>query len=292
MEYEDRREILTPEGVQLALPLAHLGSRFVAIVIDLAIGAAALTLTVYAINAAFGGLAARIALAAGLLVFYIGYQVVFEVFGWRPKPRQAQAGPARGHRRRDRGRPAREPDPQLPAADRGPDALLPPGGRSACWRRVTTSASATSPRARSSSATHTRERSRRRRCRRSSPRATRPGTSAASGRSRRAPCAPSSSAAPSCARKPVTRSPSSSRSNCARRVAGARPGLDDETVPRALRRGQGPNKRPVIRRPAGRGVGPSVRLTDSPRLAPMEPISCPLVAPAHSNRFVVSIACA
>jgi uncharacterized RDD family membrane protein YckC len=81
MEYEDRREILTPEGVQLALPLAHLGSRFVAIVIDLALGAAALALTVYAINAAFGGLAARIAIAAGLLVFYIGYQVVFEVFG-------------------------------------------------------------------------------------------------------------------------------------------------------------------------------------------------------------------
>ena len=42
----------------------------------------------------------------------------------------------------------------------------------------------------------------------------------------------------------------------------------------------------------GRGVGPSDKLTDRPRFAPMEPISCPLVAPAHSNRFAVSIACA
>ena len=92
MEYEDRREILTPEGVQLALPLAHLGSRFMAIAIDLLIGAAAATVTVFAANSAAGGLAARIALAASLLVFYIGYQVVFEVFGGGRTPGKRKVG--------------------------------------------------------------------------------------------------------------------------------------------------------------------------------------------------------
>ena len=81
MEYEDRREISTPEGVQLALPLAHLGSRFVAISIDLVIGGVALIVAVLAALAAAGGLAASIVAATGILVFYIGYQVVFEVFG-------------------------------------------------------------------------------------------------------------------------------------------------------------------------------------------------------------------
>ena len=81
MEYEDRREIATPEGVQLALPLAHLGSRFVAVSIDLLIGAIALAVAVLAALAAAGGLAASIVAATGLLVFYVGYHVVFEVFG-------------------------------------------------------------------------------------------------------------------------------------------------------------------------------------------------------------------
>jgi len=38
MEYEDRRTISTPEGVQLALPLAGIGSRFLALLIDYLIG--------------------------------------------------------------------------------------------------------------------------------------------------------------------------------------------------------------------------------------------------------------
>jgi uncharacterized RDD family membrane protein YckC len=81
MEYEDRREISTPEGVQLALPLAHLGSRFVAISIDLLVGGVALAIAILALLAAGGGLAASFAAATGLLVFYIGYQDVFEVLG-------------------------------------------------------------------------------------------------------------------------------------------------------------------------------------------------------------------
>ena len=78
MEYEDRRKILTPEGVQLALPLAALGSRFVAIVIDLAIGAVA---ALHGPRRAGRSAGARRpgSRRGGLLVFYIGYQVVFEV---------------------------------------------------------------------------------------------------------------------------------------------------------------------------------------------------------------------
>jgi uncharacterized RDD family membrane protein YckC len=81
MEYEDRREIFTPEGVQLALPLAHIGSRFIALAIDLLIGTVALVVAVLAALAAGGGLGGAIVAATAILVFYIGYHVVFEVFG-------------------------------------------------------------------------------------------------------------------------------------------------------------------------------------------------------------------
>lgn len=81
MEYEDRREIATPEGVQLALPLANIGSRFLSTLIDLLIGGAA-ALVVILFAAALGGdIAATIAAAASFLVFYVGYHVVFEVVG-------------------------------------------------------------------------------------------------------------------------------------------------------------------------------------------------------------------
>ena len=51
MEYEDRRTISTPEGVQLALPLAGIGTRFMALAIDLLIGFTVLTLAVLAAGA-------------------------------------------------------------------------------------------------------------------------------------------------------------------------------------------------------------------------------------------------
>jgi uncharacterized RDD family membrane protein YckC len=79
MEYEDRRTIATPEGVQLALPLAGLATRFMALMIDLLIGGVAaliLTLAALAIGGDVGG---AIIAAAVFLVFYVGYHVVFEV---------------------------------------------------------------------------------------------------------------------------------------------------------------------------------------------------------------------
>jgi uncharacterized RDD family membrane protein YckC len=79
MEYEDQRTIATPEGVQLALPLAGIGSRFMALMIDSIIGGAVATL-VFVVALAIGGeVASGIVAACSLLVFYIGYHVLFEV---------------------------------------------------------------------------------------------------------------------------------------------------------------------------------------------------------------------
>lgn len=81
MEYLESRTIITPEGVQLDLPLAGLGTRFLAIAIDLVIAfTTALVLIIFAASVA-GGLGAAIAGAITILVFYIGYQVLFEVLG-------------------------------------------------------------------------------------------------------------------------------------------------------------------------------------------------------------------
>jgi uncharacterized RDD family membrane protein YckC len=81
MEYEDQRTIATPEGVQLALPLAGLGTRFLAIMIDSLIGGAVALVVIVAAAVAAGGVGASIASASALLVFFIGYHVVFEAFG-------------------------------------------------------------------------------------------------------------------------------------------------------------------------------------------------------------------
>ena len=81
MEYEDRRVISTPEGVQLALPLANIGSRFMALALDLVIQFTALVVVLLALAALAGDLPVAIVGSFAVLVFYIGYNVVFEVLG-------------------------------------------------------------------------------------------------------------------------------------------------------------------------------------------------------------------
>jgi len=81
MEYEDRRTISTPEGVQLALPLANIGSRFMALLIDYVICGlvyAALLLGALALGA---GTLLTIIGVTSILVTNVGYFTVFEVFG-------------------------------------------------------------------------------------------------------------------------------------------------------------------------------------------------------------------
>ena len=172
MEYEDRRTISTPEGVQLELPLAGIGSRFMAMLIDYLIGGVAcLIVSLATLVAAAGSAAAIVAVDRGA-----GHlrRLLRRVRGLRRRSHAGQAGggAARRHRRRRPGRPAGEPDPQHHAARRRRPA---PTCRrsSACWRRATTSVSATSPRARWWCATPSARRSRRRRGRHRSARALR-----------------------------------------------------------------------------------------------------------------------
>ncbi|MDP8975394.1 MAG: RDD family protein [Actinomycetota bacterium] len=93
MSYEDRISIATPEGVDLDLTLAGLGSRFVAAFIDAMIqGAVFVALAVLAgflsaagggIEELEGGLAAGIALAlivVAMFLIFFGYPVAFEVW--------------------------------------------------------------------------------------------------------------------------------------------------------------------------------------------------------------------
>jgi uncharacterized RDD family membrane protein YckC len=80
MQYEDQRQIATPEGVQLALPLAGIATRFMALMLDLLIiaGVAFILLMAALVTAE----AVAVIVASSLvLVFYIGYFVIFEVAG-------------------------------------------------------------------------------------------------------------------------------------------------------------------------------------------------------------------
>ncbi|MDA0165496.1 RDD family protein [Solirubrobacter ginsenosidimutans] len=81
MEYEDRRTISTPEGVQLALPLAGIGSRFMALLIDYLICGAAFLVAILAALAFGGETAATIVAVTAVLVTNVVYFVLFEVFG-------------------------------------------------------------------------------------------------------------------------------------------------------------------------------------------------------------------
>ena len=79
MELEDRLTITTPEGVELDLQLAGLGSRFIAQLLDLLIKG--LSILLIALTLSIAGLTGvAIMLPAFFLVLY-AYDVVFETFG-------------------------------------------------------------------------------------------------------------------------------------------------------------------------------------------------------------------
>jgi uncharacterized RDD family membrane protein YckC len=78
MELEDRLTITTPEGVELDLQLAGLGSRFMAQLLDLLIKAMAIVLIALTLSIA-GLTGVAIMLPAFFLVVY-AYDVVFETF--------------------------------------------------------------------------------------------------------------------------------------------------------------------------------------------------------------------
>lgn len=81
MEYEDRLTVATPEGVELDLSLAGLGSRFIAVVADLLLKAVIVGLGAIVLAAVGGGgVAIAIFLVFAFLVFWL-YDVLFEVLG-------------------------------------------------------------------------------------------------------------------------------------------------------------------------------------------------------------------
>jgi uncharacterized RDD family membrane protein YckC len=81
VEYEDRRTISTPEGVQLALPLAGIGSRFMALLIDYLIGGVVYLVAILAALSLAGDRAATIVAVTAILGINVVYFVLFEVFG-------------------------------------------------------------------------------------------------------------------------------------------------------------------------------------------------------------------
>jgi len=80
MEYEDRVQIATPEGVDVELTLAGIGSRFIAAIFDFTIQGGTL-LAIFLLLGGAGdieGVAAAIFSVAAFLIFF-AYDVVFEV---------------------------------------------------------------------------------------------------------------------------------------------------------------------------------------------------------------------
>ena len=80
MEYEDRIAIPTPEGIELELTLAGLGSRFTSALVDLVIQLALLgALTVVFVVSGIAGAAGWAAFFLLSFLLFAGYDVLFEV---------------------------------------------------------------------------------------------------------------------------------------------------------------------------------------------------------------------
>src|SRR3954453_17328382 len=92
MEYEDHRTIATPEGVELALPLAGIGSRALALMVGSILQALIVAAAAVLGYAVLGGLAAEVVLSAGLLFAYLVYDVAFEVRGGGRTPGKRAVG--------------------------------------------------------------------------------------------------------------------------------------------------------------------------------------------------------
>jgi uncharacterized RDD family membrane protein YckC len=82
-EYEDRLTITTPEGVELSLTLAGVGSRFIAAIVDATIEGIlliALALLIFLTDGFGGGENAAVAIyVVALFLVFWGYDVAFEV---------------------------------------------------------------------------------------------------------------------------------------------------------------------------------------------------------------------
>lgn len=92
MESGDRLSITTPEGVQLDLALAGLGSRFIATSIDILIQLAIAILGVLGISAAFDGGVQILLFSIGGFLILFAYDVAFEVLAGGRTPGKRWTG--------------------------------------------------------------------------------------------------------------------------------------------------------------------------------------------------------
>ena len=79
MEYEDTTTIATPEGVELELRLAGVGSRFSSASLDYLIKFVSFGAFALLVGLVFGGTAATVAISVGFFLAVVVYDVVFEV---------------------------------------------------------------------------------------------------------------------------------------------------------------------------------------------------------------------
>jgi uncharacterized RDD family membrane protein YckC len=91
MEYEDRRTISTPEGVDLELTLAGVGSRFIGLLLDTLIQLTAIGIVVGAFLEA-GSTVGAIIVSSFAVLSIIAYYVIFEVAGGGRTPGKRAAG--------------------------------------------------------------------------------------------------------------------------------------------------------------------------------------------------------
>src|SRR3954454_15264238 len=85
MDYDDRLTISTPEGVELSMTLAGVGSRCTAALIDLAIETVLIVAVTIPATAVGNGFAAAIGAILGFLIV-VTYDVLFEVFNGGQTP--------------------------------------------------------------------------------------------------------------------------------------------------------------------------------------------------------------
>jgi uncharacterized RDD family membrane protein YckC len=91
MKYEDSRTISTPEGVDLELPLAGLGSRFIGLLLDTLIEWTAFVIVIVAL-AEGGSTAGAVIVSSFLVLSVIAYNVLFEVLGGGRTPGKRASG--------------------------------------------------------------------------------------------------------------------------------------------------------------------------------------------------------
>ena len=92
MEYEDRRTIATPEGVELDLPLAGLGSRFTGFLIDTILQVLIVAAITVLALVTLSGVAAGIVILVAFSLAALGYDVLFEVLGGGRTPGKRAVG--------------------------------------------------------------------------------------------------------------------------------------------------------------------------------------------------------